>query len=175
MKLGSSKKIGKKFGRLLVIETVPRYWKTRRYTYYKCKCDCGKIIITSLINTNSCGCFQKNDVTERNRKQLGWATQTSVWHYYKRNAMTRKLSWELTKEQFLDLIKQKCYYCKVEPWNLIEKSSGDWAVVSGIDRKDNNIGYIINNCVPCCKICNRAKLNLDYSTFIKWLNVIKNK
>ena len=31
------------------------------------------------------------------------------------------------------------------------------AKVNGIDRVNNNIGYILNNCVACCKYCNIAK------------------
>ena len=28
-----------------------------------------------------------------------------------------------------------------------------------IDRKDNSIGYLLENCVSCCFVCNRTKSN----------------
>jgi len=45
----------------------------------------------------------------------------------------------------------------------------------GIDRINNNVGYESGNCVPCCNICNRAKLNRDKNAFIQWgLNLARN-
>ena len=52
--------IGKRFGRLVVLEELePKNWNRR----IKCKCDCGKEIVTNLAyllygNTKSCGCFK---------------------------------------------------------------------------------------------------------------------
>jgi hypothetical protein len=39
----------------------------------------------------------------------------------------------------------------------------------GIDRKDNTIGYVVGNVVPCCIVCNRAKMDLPYEAFLAWL------
>lgn len=52
--------IGKKFGRLFVLEEVPH--ERGRHTKWKCRCDCGKIAVvdgSKLKNghTQSCGCF----------------------------------------------------------------------------------------------------------------------
>jgi len=60
--------IGKRFGRLKVIEHVG---KEGRYEKFKCVCDCGNIIITErnrLKNgtTKSCGCFQRERARECN-------------------------------------------------------------------------------------------------------------
>ena len=172
-RLGISKKIGTKIGRLLVLKILPRTKYSVNSPTYECKCDCGKVIITHLTNCRSCGCLQRDQLIERNKKQLGWATETVVWSYYRRNAKTRNLSWELTREHFVSLITKPCYYCKVEPWNLVETKSNDWKIISGVDRKDNKIGYTIENSVPCCKICNRAKLDLELDVFEKWLLTIK--
>ena len=60
--------IGKKFGRLTVVEEVG---KTDRGSYkYKCICDCGKTIVVNgwdvrCGNTKSCGCLNKEKSTER--------------------------------------------------------------------------------------------------------------
>ena len=41
-------------------------------------------------------------------------------------------------------------------------------------RLDNYKGYTIDNCVSCCKICNRAKGSLPLETFQKWIERLKN-
>ena len=43
---------------------------------------------------------------------------------------------------------------------------------NGIDRKDNNIGYIIENCVSCCGICNRMKMDMSYDDFLNHIRLI---
>jgi hypothetical protein len=53
----------------------------------------------------------------------------------------------LTKEQYFELIQKNCTYCNY--YNEDE--------INGIDRLDNNKGYILDNCVSCCKHCNRMK------------------
>lgn len=59
----------------------------------------------------------------------------------------------LTFEEFATLIKLPCHYCE----NLLgttQSSSG-----YNLDRLDNNSGYLKENVVPCCFICNSIKGN----------------
>lgn len=44
--------------------------------------------------------------------------------------------------------------------------------VNGIDRVDNSLGYVADNCVPCCEACNRAKLQMSSTDFINLANRI---
>ena len=46
---------------------------------------------------------------------------------------------------------------------------------SGIDRIDSKEGYNINNCVPCCKICNMMKNNLSIDMFLSKIKQIHNR
>ncbi len=65
----------------------------------------------------------------------------------KQAAKKRGYSWALSKEQFEALINKPCYYC-----------DGATPVTgSGIDRLDNLQGYFLENCVSCCRECNRLK------------------
>lgn len=64
---------------------------------------------------------------------------------------------ELTLEQFESIVKKGCYYCGI----VQEKG------FNGIDRVCSKNGYVISNCVSCCKICNFMKGSLDIMTFIK--------
>ena len=75
---------------------------------------------------------------------------------YKYNARTRGVSWELTKEEFLGLCNSVCHYCG-EPPNPF----------NGVDRYDNEEGYTVNNCVPCCKKCNFTKRTVHGEIYIK--------
>ncbi len=82
-RLGKSRKIGLKIGRLTVISTFQKPNKSGRLnTMYNCRCDCGKNIITRLTGARSCGCWQIECLIERSKKQLGWASKTNIWNYY---------------------------------------------------------------------------------------------
>ena len=63
---------------------------------------------------------------------------------YKTMAKKKQRIFQLSIDEFDILTKSKCVYCG---------SIG----VNGIDRVDNNIGYVSNNCITCCKICNFMK------------------
>ena len=43
---------------------------------------------------------------------------------------------------------------------------------NGIDRKDSNLGYTNENCVPCCKVCNNGKRDLPYSEWLEYLETL---
>lgn len=67
--------------------------------------------------------------------------------YYK-NDKLKNLNCDLTEEWLKENITNKeCYYC------------GDTKNL-GCDRIDNTIGHTKNNCIPCCPICNRVRLNI---------------
>ena len=73
------------------------------------------------------------------------------YHVLKTCASRRNISVSITIEQYENIIKSRvCYYCDVDISNM----SG-----SGLDRKDNNVGYTIDNVVQCCKTCNTIKMN----------------
>ena len=63
----------------------------------------------------------------------------------------------ITKDEFTEISNSNCYYCN---------KSGP----NGIDRKDNNYGYKLNNCVPACKHCNYVKGDLTLKDFNTWKN-----
>ena len=45
-------------------------------------------------------------------------------------------------------------------------------IYSGIDRIDNNQGYTLINCAPCCKLCNFSKRELSIDDWKAWLKQI---
>lgn len=82
---------------------------------------------------------------------------------YKNGAINRNLTFTLTDDEFINIIQNECYYCKLIP----DKHNG-------IDRLDNNIGYIKDNCVSCCTTCNFLKHTMNYNEFINHIKKIYN-
>jgi hypothetical protein len=76
---------------------------------------------------------------------------------------------KLTIENIKNLIFSACHYCGCLPNQMYS-----WYEIkfNGIDRVNNKIGYEADNCVTCCMMCNFAKRDLSYKTFIDWLNTI---
>lgn len=170
--------VGLKFGRLEVLKKTHIRGKNSNDTKYLCLCSCGKkksIRYSNLINAGakSCGCLQKQLLAKRTKKPKGHSCKTSIWNFYKRNAKTRNLSWNLSKKKFIELILQPCYYCGIKSWTHTKQKHGDELYHNGVDRKDSFKGYSTQNCVPCCKICNRAKGNLDSVSYFYWINQIR--
>lgn len=165
-------KPGDRFHRLVALgfdHTDKRY-----RSYFKFKCDCGteKVILSSGVksgNTKSCGCLSK-EVLKSRRISENHSEVTAIVLGYKRHAADRKLEWLLGRVDVENIIKLPCYYCGQPPSNTkkTKNSIGNGLKYSGIDRIDSNIGYTINNVVPCCKICNYAKSNMLTSDFQDW-------
>lgn len=70
----------------------------------------------------------------------------------KNSAATRGKNWNITIEEFTQLISKPCYYCNNE------MGAGN-NYGSGLDRIDNSIHYELSNVIPCCKICNSMRNN----------------
>lgn len=81
---------------------------------------------------------------------------------YKASAKIRNREFTLDLKYFIDNWNKNCYYC------------GDKINGIGIDRKDNNIGYIKENVVLCCEMCNRMKLNYTLDNFLLHCEKIVN-
>lgn len=170
---------GQKFGRLTVIEFS--HIDKRGNACWLCKCDCGnkKIINNANFkngNTKSCGCLQKEVIRKLGKKQKlpkSVAACNYVIDHHKNNAKRRNIEQALTDEQIIALHKENCYYCGASPSNTSSPMGCNGSYTySGIDRIDNDKGYMIDNVVPCCAVCNRAKGTKTYDEFMNWLNQI---
>jgi hypothetical protein len=79
------------------------------------------------------------------------------FNIYKRDAILKNREFKLFFDDFAELIKKTCFYCE----EIQDKG------FNGIDRKDCTKGYIKENVVSCCKICNFIKGSLSDKIFIK--------
>lgn len=77
---------------------------------------------------------------------------------YKTKAKQRGWPFELSQDQFKELILAPCAYCN-EP-------------ATGIDRVDTNKGYTTDNCAPACGFCNIAKNDKTVDEFFRKIRLI---
>lgn len=96
-----------------------------------------------------------------NIHQLG--TRKRLYQEYKENARKRSIEFNISFETFNNTIIENCYYCGSEPTEVSNrfKTRQDKKQITlkqnGIDRLNNNLGYVINNIVTCCSKCNLMK------------------
>lgn len=165
--------VGKKFGRLDVTENLGVYYRGKqRDILWRCRCTCGEIADVSgnalkTSHTQSCGCLLQEWRNKKKGVQKPGVPERSVYGMYRYNAKKRQLDFKLTFENFLFLAKQDCSYCGTAPSNRQVSGTGEIFFYNGIDRIDNNGGYIEGNCVSCCDWCNTAKMNHSVATFIE--------
>jgi hypothetical protein len=76
---------------------------------------------------------------------------------YIQSAKKRNLFFDISYEDFVLITNNVCTYCN-------ELSPNCRHV--GIDRVDNSIGYIKDNIIPCCSVCNRMKSQLSVEDFL---------
>lgn len=161
--------IGKRFGKLTVVSHVSRD------KGYLCSCDCGGTTIARSSSLKSgrhtsCACGRQRP------KRKGSEEAPLKRHYdnYRRAAIRRGYEFNLTFEEFKDIVLQKCNYCgekdSIQLWNSGQKHYSIWA--NGVDRVDNNTGYTTDNCVCACKVCNNAKGTLTTEEFTEWIRRI---
>lgn len=158
----------------------------RKEQYWLMKCECGVQREVGLKNylrgrSRSCGCYRressKEDIGGRQWRSLspGEAAKNNLILIYKRGAVKRGLTYELTVEQFTELTSSRCHYCNKPPNRThlpTAKGINKEYIYNGIDRKDNTKGYVIENCIPACTECNRAKGVLTYDEFVAHLDAL---
>lgn len=170
---------GKKFGRMLVVNRAPN--NKHGHTFYNCLCDCGEKRICSAADLKrghrqSCGCLRKEVCGLTHRLPEGEAAFNNLYSAYRRGAKDRGFIFNLTPESFKTIVAGKCHYCGAGPslkiYNdktVLAKGVNGNFIYTGVDRKDNNAGYTVENSVPCCKICNFAKGTMSYDEFLTYI------
>jgi hypothetical protein len=171
--------IGQMFGKLEILEILPGNGKGNSVKL-RCLCHyCHQETMkygANIKRRNSCGCQQKNSSEWKSKgpKVMPWqlpcgqAARNNLAFQYKKGAERRNLEFNLTIEEFEKIVTGDCYYCGVSLPALAKglgKSSGDFKY-TGIDRKNNLIGYVKYNCVSCCWMCNNMKGSSNEKDFL---------
>ena len=152
--------------------------------YGLCACGCGEKIqskswhkyrnakFISGHNVKVVNKLSLLDRTKDNRKGQTGFLAPKIISNIKHDAIKAGREWMIEDVLAFNLIISDCSYCgKKSNW-----PNGR----NGIDRVDSSIDYYPDNCVTCCKICNRAKSNSTIEEFKDWakrlyLNLFKNE
>jgi hypothetical protein len=170
--------------------TVVKYSHSHnRNGYYlvtcnKCNTQSTRQGLTNL-KVKSCGCEINNKVVKLiafNKTRIKYNIKDTalrdVYRTYKKSAIKRKLPFYLLENEFLSTIKKPCHYCGQEPNRIakvshaIKEKQGEINYFNGIDRIENNKGYVINNIVACCTKCNFLKNNYSEKEFLTQIEKI---
>ncbi len=166
--------VGVKFNRLTITR---QFIGKNNLTWVDCICDCGEEITTLLTivkqgRKKSCKKCQIRGTGggQFKKKSFGEASFNALFRNYKTNAKYRGIDFNLSKDEVRVLFGMKCFYCGEPPNNNAhtDKRFNGQISYNGIDRKNNSIGYVSDNCVSCCKFCNYAKKNISFEKFIEW-------
>jgi hypothetical protein len=167
--------VGDVIGKLTIIKYLGL--DKHRSRLWECLCKCGKIVNRTSYNITkrkipSCGVSEacKNHY----QGDLKEATATVVLHNYKQGCKKTGRSFNLSKQDFLDLIFNNCHYCRSPPFSRFYKKKGTYVAYNGLDRVENTEGYRRDNVVPCCFICNRAKGSFTQEQWNAWLERISS-
>lgn len=101
---------------------------------------------------------KKGKASRKRSSDKYYSTPKGYYNKYKKWAKKRNHNFELTLEVFESYWQNNCSYC------------GDKIDTIGLDRVDNNLGYTLENIVPCCYVCNRMKQELSFNN---WINKMK--
>jgi hypothetical protein len=149
-----------------------------------CACGCGQKIkankwhkyrnvkYVSGHNIRTTNPLSLLDKTKDNRKnQTGFLAPKTIGKI-KHDAIKAGYEWMLDDVFAFNLIISNCSYCG--------KESGWPNGRNGIDRINSSIDYYPENCIACCKFCNRAKSDRTVEEFKSWavdlyLNISKEE
>lgn len=167
---------GQVFGKLTVLHRalVTQGKKIK----YVCRCHCGNETVVQKDNlksghTISCGCERGRTRGKQLLLPYGLSAKRDLYRKYKDSATRREYVFDLDFDTFIEITSKNCYYCGRKPSTVAKRAkSVGYYVHNGVDRLDNTKGYIFDNCVPCCTVCNRAKGNMTYLDFIQWINAL---
>jgi 5-methylcytosine-specific restriction endonuclease McrA len=142
---------------------------------FQCACGNKKTIRAGNVKsgkTRSCGCLQR-EAAAKLAKKIRHAPGASVAHslFCRARALARRrnIAFELKENQFVRLIGGSCFYCGAPPRAVAMKRYYGQFLANGLDRIDSSAGYIENNVVACCRVCNAAKGALTVTVFKEWV------
>jgi len=104
------------------------------------------------------------------KENQGWVC---IYKSYKKTAEKRNLKFELSLEQLKTITSSNCIYCDSQPSMIAPRKLYTYKY-NGIDRKNNNVGYTLENSLPCCNFCNFMKSTYSETEFLEQINKIYN-
>lgn len=151
---------------------------------WECLCKCGDVFskeeteIRKILKAGKIVQCRKCAIkanTEKRTLPSNLGEKRRVYLTYKNNARTRNLNFNLSEEEFYEIITKSCYYCGKEPYVHNGKPrNGAPFIRTGIDRIFSTKGYNIDNTISCCTDCNWMKKDTPQQEFINHIEKIYN-
>ncbi|SMH61573.1 hypothetical protein [Azospirillum agricola] len=178
---------GNRFGNWAVISEVMDEGIGPRKVLCECVCSTRQVLkLNTLRMGKSTRCKQcryeeaKTRIyPHRSSRTQAEACAKQIFATYQSVAKRNGRVFTLSFEDVQDLITRNCRYCGVPPctqhrilFSGKQPYPGEPFLYNGIDRVDNAVGYVRENCVSCCKRCNQAKLDMDVGDFKAWLRQV---
>lgn len=173
-------KSGDKFDKLTVISDDYTYANIKaKRILYQVRCDCGNefgAIATKLRTGVTTSCRQCS-YRDREVSRLQVSQEQQLFTRFVLNR-AEKDGIEVTIEldDYIKLSSSNCFYCDDSPREVNYFSGRKYVnnekrFINGLDRKDRNQGYTLENSIPCCSSCNYAKHVLNEEEF--YMKIIK--
>lgn len=178
---------GFRHGKITVIEKV----LSDKGNMWLCRCDCGNTMLIAgkrLKPKNcpqSCGCYTKELLSRSILASLN-PRHAAVNLQYNSHVQSSKRESRygkpLPREEWEKIVFQPCHYCgetdvrhmppsRVRQWKCLNEHpelSNQYSLsINGVDRIDSEEGYLVSNCVPCCRMCNMMKSGYTQTDFIQ--------
>jgi hypothetical protein len=165
--------VGERFGRLMVVgkEKTDTELITRKK---RCLCDCGREVFVDRAslrsgNTRSCGCLQKEAVSQRGWKGCGEISGI-YWSRTTANAKARGLEIEITLEDAWELYIGQQRRCALSglPIGFV-RDARDRRIhqTASLDRIDSAKGYVAGNLQWVHKKINKMKTYFNEAEFVE--------
>lgn len=153
---------------------------------WTCRCSCGDTIkrsTTELLTKGRINMCTKCAYKSRPQSKLKYSNNERM---YKLSIVSRcekskgRIKNKLSIKDYSKMSLENCNYCGEEPRevNYLYKEKGvekNLPKFNGIDRIDSSLDYSLDNCVPCCGICNTMKASLSVDDFFNHIRKINNK
>ena len=169
---------GVKKGRLTVLGFA---YKHKKNIYWKCECECGKIMYRSTSNVReakSCGCL----VREGGRSHKNWKgcgdLSSSFVSKYREQAKRRSISFAVTTKYLWLIFKKQEGKCALsgQTLKLPIKSTDvhNGSATASLDRIDSTKGYQKDNVQWVHKDINFMKQQFDEAYFVELCRMVVN-
>jgi hypothetical protein len=157
------------------LDNIYKRQQNEKLTCVVCiKCHDIDMFITRQGVSDVCqNCRDKNLEYENQRNRNYIKDNYLKWESYRKGAAKRVLHFELSYNMFEQLVNTNCYYCGIKPEITFDDNGSKYSNI-GIDRINNELGYVVGNVCSCCTMCNMMKHNLSYDDFIACCTNIKN-